>query len=575
MALVLANRTDGSGSRLNAFLNALYIAQYLGDLSYAKILWIGSTRDNTGANKNHIIGSSLDKVDKIFSQNFINTYCIHTLPKDTRIIDVTHFKSLQSLKDSFFSNKYDYFITPLGSLAWYFHDINRNKYRAMTLYLWKKLDFLPEFNYPISKAYEDAGKIGDFIAIHFRSGDVIYDYFPIRKHNFLAMSLASCCELILSLIQNELLKNKNQTIVIIGDDLDSIQKIIDFHNNPNIVSTDKLRENDTYHYNKEFQLFLYDIIFLSQAKKIYTTGSALTKIAYLLGNADYILSNNIFTPQECYKNFKQFYGKIIFSPMQRAYSLFQLFLMGSKTYENISILKIYLLSALDLDPDNDKYRIYFLVLLLQNNEWQEAEFYLQNILNTRKEEFLETLFFYTYIGYVYQNIFNSFLSINASYPSLFTIKQKIQSLKLLNLSNDSFSINLRPLGAPYRFKSHLSYKLGQALILNSKSLLGYIRMPYVLSYIKDKHKQEQKEYQEKIKKNPSLKLPTLESYRDYKDALKIKNTLSYKLGEALIKADSSGGGGRIFAPLFAYITFFKEVRKLKREFRDKQIRRKI
>ncbi len=68
-------------------------------------------------------------------------------------------------------------------------------------------------------------------------------------------------------------------------------------------------------------------------------------------------------------------------------------------------------------------------------------------------------------------------------------------------------------------------------------------MPYVLSYIKDKHKQEQKEYQEKIKKNPSLKLPTLESYRDYKDALKIKNTLSYQLGEALIKADSSGGGG--------------------------------
>ncbi len=74
------------------------------------------------------------------------------------------------------------------------------------------------------------------------------------------------------------------------------------------------------------------------------------------------------------------------------------------------------------------------------------------------------------------------------------------------------------------------------MILNSKSLLGYIRMPYVLSYIKDKHKQEQKEYQEKIKKNPSLKLPTLESYRDYKDALKIKNTLSYQLGEAFIEA---------------------------------------
>ncbi|MGJ0159208.1 hypothetical protein ACP0SI_09165 [Campylobacter coli] len=88
-----------------------------------------------------------------------------------------------------------------------------------------------------------------------------------------------------------------------------------------------------------------------------------------------------------------------------------------------------------------------------------------------------------------------------------------------------------------RVQNQLSYKLGQAMIANSKSMLGYIRMPFVLSYIKDKHKQEQKLYQEKIKKDPSLKLPPLESYPDYKEALKFKNHLSYKLGEALIKAD--------------------------------------
>ncbi|EAJ2693240.1 hypothetical protein DA713_09005, partial [Campylobacter coli] len=51
--------------------------------------------------------------------------------------------------------------------------------------------------------------------------------------------------------------------------------------------------------------------------------------------------------------------------------------------------------------------------------------------------------------------------------------------------------------AKTRIQNQLSYKLGQAMITNSKSLLGYIRMPFVLSYIKDKHKQEQKNYQEK------------------------------------------------------------------------------
>ncbi|WP_341463887.1 hypothetical protein, partial [Campylobacter lanienae] len=93
--------------------------------------------------------------------------------------------------------------------------------------------------------------------------------------------------------------------------------------------------------------------------------------------------------------------------------------------------------------------------------------------------------------------------------------------------------------AKSRIKNQLSYKLGQAMIENSKSLLGYIRMPYILSYIKETHQKEQKLYQEKIKANPSLKLPPLETYPDYNEAIKIKNHLSYKLGEALINADKS------------------------------------
>ena len=101
------------------------------------------------------------------------------------------------------------------------------------------------------------------------------------------------------------------------------------------------------------------------------------------------------------------------------------------------------------------------------------------------------------------------------------------------------------LTAKNRIHNHLSYKLGKAMIENSKSLWGYIRMPYVLSYIKEQHNKEQKQYQEKIKKNPQAKLPQLESYPDYKEALKEKNTFTYKLGEAFIKANSAGGGGAI------------------------------
>ncbi|MCW1321928.1 hypothetical protein OLP39_05775 [Campylobacter jejuni] len=117
--------------------------------------------------------------------------------------------------------------------------------------------------------------------------------------------------------------------------------------------------------------------------------------------------------------------------------------------------------------------------------------------------------------------------------------------------------------AKARIQNHLSYKLGQALIENSKSILGYIRMPYVLSYIKDKHKQEQKAYEEKIKENPKLALPPLETYPDYNEALKEKECFTYKLGEEFIKASRNWYGG-------GYIKFyFKDVPRLKREFGKK------
>ncbi|MFG5094755.1 sugar transferase [Campylobacter lari] len=129
------------------------------------------------------------------------------------------------------------------------------------------------------------------------------------------------------------------------------------------------------------------------------------------------------------------------------------------------------------------------------------------------------------------------------------LEQKLIIDKILQEKNDMvasknaiFNLN----SAKVRIQSQLSYKLGQAMIINSKSFLGFIRMPFVLSYIYDKYKQEQKIYQEKIKKDPSLKLPPLESYPDYKEALKLKNHLSYKLGQALIQANKTWYGGGVY-----------------------------
>ncbi|EIB12654.1 hypothetical protein ACT6B8_04320 [Campylobacter coli] len=136
--------------------------------------------------------------------------------------------------------------------------------------------------------------------------------------------------------------------------------------------------------------------------------------------------------------------------------------------------------------------------------------------------------------------------------SLQTKDQTIQNLEN-KIKDIEFKLYFKT--AKARIQNHLAYKLGSALIENSKSIFGYIRMPYVLSYIKDKHRLEQKRYEENIKRYPELTLPPLESYPDYKEALKEKECFTYKLGEALIRADKEWYKG-------GYIKLWFEIKRI-------------
>ena len=152
-----------------------------------------------------------------------------------------------------------------------------------------------------------------------------------------------------------------------------------------------------------------------------------------------------------------------------------------------------------------------------------------------------------------------FLALEASF------KSEIEAIKAQNVESQSLKQipqtaipQLR--GAKERVKGHLAYKLGAALIVCSKSFLGYLQMPFVLSYIKKQHKVESLKYKDKIAKNPHLKLPKLEDYADYKDALKEMQCLTYKLGEALMRANKNWYKG-------GYVWLYFETKRLKEEFR--------
>ncbi|EHC0757871.1 hypothetical protein JT588_000893 [Campylobacter coli] len=147
--------------------------------------------------------------------------------------------------------------------------------------------------------------------------------------------------------------------------------------------------------------------------------------------------------------------------------------------------------------------------------------------------------------------------INSNINQINQLQNNIQEKSTqLNQIQSKLSFQTKYGTAKTRIQNQLSYKLGQAMIVNSKSFLGYLIMPMALLSIMISHKQEQKIYQEKIKKDTSLKLPPLENYPDYQEALKLKNQFSYKLGEALIQANKTWykGGG--------YVKIWFEIRRL-------------
>ncbi|MCV3387730.1 SGNH/GDSL hydrolase family protein [Campylobacter sp. IFREMER_LSEM_CL2256] len=82
-------------------------------------------------------------------------------------------------------------------------------------------------------------------------------------------------------------------------------------------------------------------------------------------------------------------------------------------------------------------------------------------------------------------------------------------------------------GASLRIKERLSYKLGEAIMKNSKSYLDCLKIPFELRKIKKEHFKNQKN-----QKN----LPPLKAYVDYKHAQIAKTHLPYLLGNALLQA---------------------------------------
>ncbi|MCR6576829.1 SGNH/GDSL hydrolase family protein [Campylobacter insulaenigrae] len=123
--------------------------------------------------------------------------------------------------------------------------------------------------------------------------------------------------------------------------------------------------------------------------------------------------------------------------------------------------------------------------------------------------------------------------------------------KKLKNEFENFTCQHTPLyGANLRIKARLSYKLGEVIIRNSKSFIGYFKIPFELAKTKKAHVVEDKN------------LPPLKAYADYKQAQIAKTHLPYLLGNALMQASKS--------PLkIAYITLPFKLKKIAKNYKKR------
>ncbi|MGQ2744733.1 coiled-coil domain-containing protein [Campylobacter coli] len=179
---------------------------------------------------------------------------------------------------------------------------------------------------------------------------------------------------------------------------------------------------------------------------------------------------------------------------------------------------------------------------------------LNQTIETKNKTIQENL---SQINNLNQTIETKNKTIQENLSQINNLNQTIETKnKTIQNKDDLLNFQAQYGTAKSRIQNQLSYKLGQTMIVNSKSFLGCLLMPVILLGIVISHKQEQKIYKRKIEKDPSLKLPSLEQYPDYREAIKLKNHLSYKLGKELVKANKIWYKGGYFYFLY----FIKKIK---------------
>ena len=581
--LLIAGRADAFGSRMSAFVTAIYLAEKLG-FKFG-FVWSQLDKDKSGV--------FMESAEELFEREFLQKHNYSDVLPLRGAGNTLCFKTLQELQEKPCREVWgtwvmNYYIPTKANLA----DLNTSEYKESFYKIFSNLPMKPRYKEQIANARAKAALIGDFVALHMRSGDSIetqyrrFVFCPVIHKYFFPVDLVIFAA-------RHFIKLGFKVLLFGADSKanEAVSKVLDDEvKSGNFINAQTWSEN-----LNETQRTIFEVCLMAEAKKTIANHSTFSKFAAFLGSQNELLNFNVyFTQKELYNAFivPKMKDYLDISNVQKSVSCAYAYSLGRQIGVSFEERIRLLWLALEFDMCNSAYRVMLVEEFLRQKQIYRAEKYLENVINERGEEYLASLLLVLWNTHiVFKEQFKAYLeNAKEEFPYIcfcaakicffngnITQAKKIMDLARIKESQNEMFLSFIPflkeadskvafLTAKHRIHNHLAYKLGSAMILNSKSLWGYIRMPYVLSFIKETHRKEIADYEARVAKNPSLKLPPLESYTDYKQALKEKECFTYKLGKALITTNSVRGGGRIFA----YLQFFQEVRKLRGELKEKR-----
>ncbi|KAA8603270.1 hypothetical protein CGP82_08020, partial [Campylobacter sp. LR185c] len=502
----IAARIDGLGGRLYTIVNAMILA-YKSNCQWG-FCWHDYYKNAIKAYENIV------KEEDFFSKDFVQKYSFtKSIAPGSPLFFQNGKKSIEALIKKPWDKEFGYY-APLLNLNDQLSDISEKEYKNLFEKFFKEIDFCDEIKENLKKIDNKAKDLKDFVAIHFRGKDIIYqedvNIYCLASMFYKLMPI----EIVKEIIENE--KDKN---IILFSDMDENARIVcdDFAKKG--IKIQLASEILKAYKTKRTKYDLYEVYFLSKARTIYRGGSSLfSRFATMIGKAKSvdIYADKKETINIILKNHNYFKT----DEELRASSLFVAYMLAKGQNFDKEFLLDLITKANAYKHTNVTITHHLIIMLGLNEKFDEIEQCLQK---QDLDKFSKSLFLKTFAGIIFSESFDIYLkAANANRPLICFIASKIYAFKkdllkafqyakmaydngnlqiikelYLSLSSE-YALHLKQElnvlktrlvkpendintydNAKNRIKNHLAYKFGRALIENSKSIKGYIKLPFI------------------------------------------------------------------------------------------------